>query len=308
LTGQVIFIMGPTASGKTDLAMRLADKFSVDIISVDSAMIYKGMDVGTATPSAEELEAYPHALVSIKDPSEPYSAAEFCSDAKALIKKSFAHHRTPVLVGGTMLYFKALRDGLATIPEVDSTWREHFKAEAEQKGWPALHERLTGVDPVAAAKIKPQDAQRISRALEVFESTGKPLSYYWSTGHTPLEHPLVQVGLMPGDRPGLHASIARRFDQMLENGFMDEVKALHARGDLHADLPSIRSVGYRQAWAFLSGETDEKTMRDKAIIATRQLAKRQITWLRSFDGVALIDPSSEKAWQQVCTLVDSPSL
>ena len=280
----IVAIAGPTASGKTALAMRLADRLPVSIISVDSVMIYRGMDIGTAKPEAGLLARYPHALVDIRDPAETYSVEQFCRDAVAAIATARDAGRVPLLVGGTMMYFQALRQGISRLPPTDVAIREAVAEEAAAIGWPAMHRQLAEVDPVAAARIHATDPQRIGRALEVFRATGKSLSD-WQREHPPVsplaEERLLAVALWPPSTAHTRRAVAERFDAMLEAGFLAEVEALHARGDLHPAMPSVRAVGYRQAWAHLDGEWDFDRMRERAITATRQLAKRQRTWLRS---------------------------
>ncbi|RDI98092.1 tRNA (adenosine(37)-N6)-dimethylallyltransferase MiaA [Dyella solisilvae] len=286
-----VFLMGPTASGKTALACTLSEQFPVDLVSVDSALVYRDMDIGTAKPDAATLARYPHRLIDLRDPSEPYSAADFRTDAVAAMEDITSRGRTPLLVGGTGLYFRALQQGLSQLPEADPSIRARLAAEAAGAGWPALHARLQQLDPVAAARIGPNDAQRIQRALEVIELTGRPLSEQQRGGHgQPFPWRVLKLALIPSDRAPLHARIAQRFDAMLRADFLDEVRALRARGDLHADLPAIRAVGYRQAWEHLDGQTDAKEFRDRGIFATRQLAKRQITWLRSELDARVLDP------------------
>ena len=283
---RVVFVMGPTASGKTDLAMRLFDQLPCELISVDSAMVFRGMDIGTAKPTPDELEAYPHRLVDILDPAEAYSAAQFRSDALKAIEEIQQADRLPVLVGGTMLYFNALKQGLARLPEADPQIRERIEAEAVEKGWPAIHARLAQVDPEGARRLKPNDAQRLQRALEVYELTGRPISEHWrEQTEADLPFEIVPLAIAPDDRSVLHERIEQRFDIMLSAGFEEEVRQLWDRGDLHAGLPSIRCVGYRQMWSWFAGEYDRETMRYKGIVATRQLAKRQLTWLRSWEEV-----------------------
>ncbi|HEV2680319.1 MAG TPA: tRNA (adenosine(37)-N6)-dimethylallyltransferase MiaA [Rhodanobacter sp.] len=286
-----IFLMGPTASGKTALACELSDHFPLDLVSVDSALVYRGMDIGTAKPDAATLARYPHALIDIRDPAQPYSAADFRADALPVMQQISAQGRVPLLVGGTGLYFRALQQGLSDLPEANPAVRARLSAEAEQVGWPVMHARLAQVDPLAAARIGCNDAQRLQRALEVIELTGRPLSELQRGGaatHFPWR--VLKLALLPADRGVLHERIAQRFDTMLAAGFLDEVCTLRARGDLHAELPAIRAVGYRQAWEHLDGVTDAAEFRDRAIFATRQLAKRQITWLRSDVGARLFDP------------------
>ncbi|HEV7779231.1 MAG TPA: tRNA (adenosine(37)-N6)-dimethylallyltransferase MiaA [Luteibacter sp.] len=286
-----IFLMGPTASGKTALACALADRFPLDLVSVDSALVYRGMDIGTAKPDAATLARYPHALVDIRDPGEPYSAADFRADAVTAMEGISAGGRVPLLVGGTGLYFRALQRGLSDLPEADPEVRARLTEEAGRIGWPVMHERLTRLDPVAAGRIRPGDLQRLQRALEVIELTGRPLSEQQQGGSGErFPWRVLKLALLPVERALLHARIAARFDAMLADGFLDEVRRLRTRGDLHADLPAIRAVGYRQAWNFLDGEGSEAEFRDRGIFATRQLAKRQITWLRSELDARVFDP------------------
>ena len=312
-------IAGPTASGKTAAALAIAQRLPVEIISVDSALVYRGMDIGTAKPSATELASVKHHLIDIRDPLNAYSAAEFVLDAQRLIADISARGKLPVLVGGTMLYFKALFDGLDDMPKADAATRAVIAAQALEKGWPALHAELALVDPVTAARLEPQDSQRISRALEVFMISGQPLAFFHqinsvkntknatkSIADSPgNECPGTLISLEPGDRSWLHARIAQRFDAMLAAGFMDEVKALRARGDLHADLPSMRCVGYRQAWEALDGTAPMNELRDRGVFATRQLAKRQITWLRAMPQRRVVACDDPAAQQQVLDLVDA---
>ena len=276
-----IFLMGPTASGKTALACSLSERFPLDLLSVDSALVYRGMDIGTAKPDAATLARYPHALVDVRDPAEPYSAADFRTDALARMQQISAGDRVPLLVGGTGLYFRALQRGLSALPEADPRLRAQLRDEASVVGWGALHARLARLDPAAAARIGSNDAQRLQRALEVIEITGRTLSEQQQAGHARFPWRVLKLALLPPDRSVLHRRIARRFDAMLAEGFLDEVRALRDRGDLHADLPAMRAVGYRQAWEHLQGATDATAFRERGIFATRQLAKRQITWLRS---------------------------
>lgn len=279
----VIFLMGPTASGKTDLAVALTEKLPCDIISVDSALVYRGMDIGSAKPDAATLQRAPHRLISFLDPSEPYSAAQFRCDALREIECILHSGRIPLLVGGTMLYFKVLLEGIADLPAADPALRAQLTAEAAQHGWPALHRKLAEADPVSAAQLHPNHSQRILRALEVHALTGIALSTLQQQ-QQPASLPFrpIQLALMPDDREALHRRIEQRFDRMLREGFMDEVRRLYARGDLHPDLPAIRAVGYRQAWDYLAGNLSEAEMRAAGIAATRQLAKRQLTWLRNW--------------------------
>jgi tRNA dimethylallyltransferase len=286
----VVLLMGPTASGKTDLAVALCERLPCDIISVDSAMIYRGMDIGTAKPPPEILARAPHALIDILDPRESYSAAQFRADALREIARSHARGRVPQLVGGTMLYFRALQHGLADLPSADAQTRARLEAEAAAHGWEALHARLAQVDPISAARIHPNDPQRLQRALEVYELTGMPLSAQFGREegkHFPYR--AIEIALLPGDRESLRERIALRFHAMLEMGLVAEVEGLYRRGDLHPDLPAVRCVGYRQIWSYLAGEIDEATMVAQAIGATRQLAKRQLTWLRKWDRAARLE-------------------
>jgi len=307
-----IFLMGPTASGKTALACALSERFPLDLVSVDSALVYRGMDIGTAKPDPATLARHPHALVDIRDPGQPYSAADFRADALPVMQRISAQGRVPLLVGGTGLYFRALQQGLSDLPEADPATRARLAAEAQQLGWPALHARLAALDPAAAGRIGCNDVQRLQRALEVIELTGRPLSEL-QRGGTAARFPwrVLKLALLPTDRRVLHERIARRFDAMLAEGFLDEVRALRARGDLHADLPAIRAVGYRQAWEHLDGQTDAATFRDRAIYATRQLAKRQITWLRSDTGIRIVEPDrpdlGERVRAAVGLFVDGPA-
>jgi tRNA dimethylallyltransferase len=305
-------LAGPTASGKTAAALAIARQHPVEIISVDSALVYRSMDIGTAKPSAAELAAVPHHLINLRDPLQAYSAAEFEHDARRLIGDISARGKLPLLVGGTMLYFKALMHGLDDMPRADAGVRAVIEAEAQQHGWPALHAQLARVDPVTAARLNPADGQRIQRALEVYRVSGQPLSAFHTTKPVPGDtaHPTAHdkapagqalISLEPIDRAWLHARIAQRFDAMLAQGFLDEVKALRARGDLHPDLPSMRCVGYRQAWEALDGLWPLAELRDKGIFATRQLAKRQLTWLRAMPQRHVVACDAPDALDQVLT-------
>lgn len=274
-------LMGPTASGKTRLAIELALALEGEIISVDSALVYQGMDIGTAKPNDEERQGVPHHLIDILDPAEAYSTGRFREEALALMADITARGKLPILAGGTMLYFNALFQGLSALPSVDPEIRRQIDAEAAARGWPVLHEELARIDPTAAARIHPNDPQRIQRALEVYRLTGTPLSVLRNqTRPPPLPFKLVKLILTPAERETLHERIRRRFLEMLERGLIEEVRALYERSDLHADLPAIRAVGYRQVWAYLEGEFDRDTLIERAITATRQFAKRQFTWLR----------------------------
>ncbi len=310
-TPRWIGLAGPTASGKTAAALAIAAQQPVEIISVDSALVYRGMDIGTAKPSPAELAAAPHHLVDIRDPLQAYSAAEFVLDAERLIGEITARGKLPLLVGGTMLYFKALFDGLDDMPKADPAVRAVLASEALAKGWPALHAELAAVDPVTAARLAPNDSQRISRALEVFRVSGRPLSFFQT--QNAIEKGAVSprparagalISLEPQDRAWLHERIAQRFDAMLAGGFLDEVKVLRARGDLHPDLPAMRCVGYRQAWEALDGDWPMAELRERGIAATRQLAKRQITWLRSMADRHIVACDAPDALQQVLQLVN----
>jgi len=287
----VIFLMGPTASGKTDLAIALRQYLPVELISVDSALVYRGMDIGTAKPTSAELTTAPHRLIDIRDPAEPYSAADFCTDAEREIQKIIADGKIPLLVGGTMLYFRALLDGLAEMPAADAEVRAKIEADALEFGWPYIHAELNKVDPQTAADIHPNHSQRLSRALEVYRVSGKTMSELRQTQQQQSTAPfaeryfVVQIAIAPRDRQLLHARIAQRFVRMVEQGLVDEVSHLHQRADLHPDLPAIRAVGYRQVWDYLDGVLTQEEMIERGIIATRQLAKRQFTWLRGWTDV-----------------------
>jgi tRNA dimethylallyltransferase len=296
---RAIALAGPTASGKTALSFAIAREWDAEIVSVDSALVYRGMDIGTAKPSREERARVPHHLIDIRDPRESYSAAEFAADASRLVSEINARGRLALLVGGTMLYFKALFEGLDEMPPANPAIRAQIEADAAARGWPALHEVLAIRDPATAARIAPNDSQRIQRALEVLRTTGRPISSFHGQrdGAAALDIPLFS--LEPQDRAWLHERIAQRFDAMLAAGFLDEVKALRARGDLDASLPSMRCVGYRQAWEALEGEMPMDELRDRGIFATRQLAKRQLTWLRGFDQRIVIACDAPDAEEQL---------
>jgi tRNA dimethylallyltransferase len=286
----LFFLMGPTASGKTPLAIELVQHYPFEIISVDSAMIYRGMDIGTAKPTADELKVAPHHLINICDPAENYSAGNFRRDTLALIPEIIARGKIPLLVGGTMLYFRVLQQGIANLPQANADIREQIEKKALTTGWEALHQELLLIDPDAAKRIHPNDSQRIQRALEVFYLTDKNITTWQAESTNPLSDYDVQAfALAPADRAVLHERIAIRFQQMLAQGFIEEVEQLFLRPDLHENLPSIRSVGYRQVWQYLQGKDDKSAMTEKAIAATRQLAKRQLTWLRSWPQVQWLD-------------------
>lgn len=285
--------MGPTASGKTDLAFAIADEFACEIISVDSVMVYRDLNIGSAKPSQQVLQQYPHHLVNILNPEESYSVANFREDALRLIKKAHEKSKVPLLVGGTMLYFSALLRGLSKMPSANAEVRKKISDLAEQKGWDFVHAELTKIDPHAAERIHPNDPQRLQRAMEVYELTGITMSdWHAQSEQNEIPFNALKLALIPEDRARLHKLIEMRFDQMLQQGFLEEAQALFQRETLHVDLPSMRSVGYRQAWKFFAGEYDAAMMREKAIIATRQLAKRQHTWLRSESSLCEI--SAEK--------------
>lgn len=284
-----LFLMGPTASGKTDLAIALTKQYPIEIISVDSALIYRGMDIGTAKPTPAELAAAPHRLIDILDPAEVYSAADFRRDALREMESIVAKGKIPLLVGGTMLYFKALLEGLSPLPEADAAIRAEIEQQANQLGWQALHEELCRIDPVAGARIHPNDPQRLSRALEVYRISGKTLTELTKVQGEPLPYQVHQFAIAPKDRAQLHQRIEQRFHNMMAQGFEQEVHNLYSRGDLHSNMPSIRCVGYRQMWDYLAGDCDLEQAVFRGICATRQLAKRQLTWLRSWNNVTWLD-------------------
>ncbi|MGB1256865.1 MAG: tRNA (adenosine(37)-N6)-dimethylallyltransferase MiaA [Thiolinea sp.] len=287
---KAICVMGPTASGKTDLAVEARKHLPVEIISVDSALVYKDMNIGTAKPDAQTLAQAPHRLIDFLDPSEAYSAADFRADALREMADITAHGGIPLLVGGTMLYFRALEYGLSDLPAANPEIRAQLEAEAEQKGWAALHERLQQIDPEAAERIHPNDPQRLQRALEVYELTGKSLTYLQKAArYEACPYQLHKIALIPENRSWLHQRIEMRFDLMLKQGFLEEVQTLYQRGDLSLSMPAIRAVGYRQVWEHLDGKIDYNMMRNRAIVATRQLAKRQMTWLRSEQAISRYD-------------------
>ncbi|MCO7198328.1 MULTISPECIES: tRNA (adenosine(37)-N6)-dimethylallyltransferase MiaA [Pseudoalteromonas] len=293
--------MGPTAAGKTALAIELCQALNTEIISVDSALVYKGMDIGTAKPSAQEQAQAPHHLIDIIDPAQSYSVAEFRADAIKLIDDFHQRGKVPILVGGTMMYFKGLIEGLSPLPEADAEIRAVLEREAEQKGWPALHQQLKEIDPEAAAKISENDSQRINRALEVYRISGKTMTQLQQSKQDALPYQFHQFAIAPNDRKVLHERIEKRFKIMLDEGFKNEVLALYQRKDLHPDLPSIRCVGYRQMWEYLAGECDYNEMVFKGVAATRQLAKRQLTWLRGWQDVTWLDTDSQENLQRVLT-------
>jgi tRNA dimethylallyltransferase len=283
-------LLGPTASGKSPLAMRLAERLPIEIVSVDSGQVYRGMDIGTAKPLAAERARVPHHLIDLVEPTESYSAGRFRADAIRAVEAILSRARIPLLVGGTMLYYRALAEGIDNLPAADPSVRAAIDAEASQKGWPALHAELARIDPVAAARITPNDSQRIQRALEVYRVTGKPISALQRGKKDPPPFELKAFAIVPQDRAELHRRIAERFGGMLKAGLVDELKTLRQKFQLAAELPSMRCVGYRQVWIFLEGKCNEKEMRDAGIAATRQLAKRQLTWLRSLPDLQIVDP------------------
>jgi len=290
----IICLMGPTASGKTPLAMELVQHFPMEIISVDSVMVYRGMDIGTAKPSPAELTLAPHRLIDFLDPIEHYSAGQFQKDALQAIESIIANKKIPLLVGGTMLYFRVLQQGIAPLPIRDEALRQELQQRAEREGWEALHRWLSEMDEEASHRIHPHDSQRIQRALEVCLLTGKPLSHLQKEATTVLEnYQVLTIAMAPFERERLHQRIAARFQRMLSQGFVEEVESLYQRGDLHAQLPSIRAVGYRQAWDYLEGLITKEEMHANILAATRQLAKRQLTWLRSWPEQVPSDANKE---------------
>ena len=291
-------LLGPTASGKSALAMRLATRLPAEIVSVDSAQVYRGMDIGTAKPSPAERAQVPHHLIDLIDPTGSYSAGRFRADAIAAVQGILERGRVPLLVGGTMLYYRALAQGIDALPAADPALRAAIDAEARARGWPALHAELARLDPATARRLKPTDAQRIQRALEVCRASGRPLSALHSAPRAAPPFRLAALALVPAERARLHARIAERFERMLAAGLVEELRALRARCALDAALPSMRCVGYRQAWAFLEGELDRAALRDKGVAATRQLAKRQLTWLRAMRADAVLDPFAPDATQR----------
>ncbi len=300
----VYCLMGPTASGKTDLACQLVDDFPFEIISVDSAMIYREMDIGTAKPDLKTQASYPHHLIDVIDPTESYSVASFCDEARDLIQSIQAKGKVPLLVGGTMMYFKALQEGISNLPSTSLSLRESLLAEAQHKGLPAMHQQLQKVDPAAAKTIHPNDSQRILRALEVFMQTGKPITEYYQSEKKNHGFQFKNLRLMPASRGWLHDRIAKRFHLMLSQGFIDEVRELTHKWGLNSDTPSMRTVGYRQAFAHLQNEIDYNTFIEKGIASTRQLAKRQLTWLRNWPNGAVFDPEEPGLAQRVRKQID----
>nr|WP_222927956.1 tRNA (adenosine(37)-N6)-dimethylallyltransferase MiaA [Colwellia ponticola] len=297
--------MGPTASGKTALAMALQDALPCDIVSVDSALIYRDMDIGTAKPTAAELVNYPHKLINLRDASESYSAADFCHDALAQIAEIRSKNRIPLLVGGTMMYFKSLIEGISPLPTANADIRKAIESEALVKGWQAMHDQLAEIDPVSAERIHPNDPQRLTRALEVYRLTNNTLTQLTQIKGARLEGNILQLAITPKERSTLHDRIAQRYEQMIALGFEQEVMKLKSRGDLHTDLPSIRCVGYRQMWQYLDGEYDYDEMIFRGICATRQLAKRQLTWLRNWPNLHWLITDDATNLAQVLSLLDT---
>lgn len=290
----VVCIMGPTASGKTALAIELAKKLNGEVVSVDSALVYTHMDIGTAKPSMQERQGVPHHLIDIISPQDRYSVADFLRDTEVCLQDILGRGKLPILAGGTMMYFNALVNGLNNLPEQDVQIRQSIQTDIDKIGLSAVHAKLAQVDPVSAGKIHPNDTQRTIRALEVFLSSGKSMSQWQQEQKSHVNYNLVQFSITPAERSHLHQKIAQRFDLMLENGLINEVEALRRQFDLHADLPSIRCVGYRQVWQYLEGLLNKEQMRERSIIATRQLAKRQITWLRNWQNVIEMESENDK--------------
>jgi tRNA dimethylallyltransferase len=301
----VICLMGPTASGKTALAMALQDALPCDIVSVDSALIYRDMNIGTAKPTKAELAQYPHRLIDLRDPSESYSAADFCRDALAEIEEIRSNGRIPLLVGGTMMYFKSLIEGISPLPTANAEIRHAIESEALDFGWQAMHDQLAKIDPVSAERIHPNDPQRITRALEVYKLTSNTLTQLTQIKGDKLAGNVLQLAITPKERSTLHDRIAMRYQQMIDMGFEKEVIQLKSRGDLHQDLPSIRCVGYRQMWQYLDGEFDQEEMIFRGICATRQLAKRQLTWLRNWPNLHWLTTDDKTNLAQVLSLLDT---
>lgn len=302
-TPEALLLVGPTASGKSGLSLALAREFDVEIISMDSALVYRGMDIGTAKPTPEERAVCPHHLIDIRDIGEAYSAADFLDDTVKLVREIRARGRFPLIVGGTMLYAKALRDGINNMPSTDPAVREAVAREAAEIGWPAMHAKLAEVDPTAAARLSANDSQRIGRAIEVFRMTGKPLSAFHAERTAEPALRMIAVGLLPPDRKRLHERIELRFDQMLADGFLDEMRTLMKRPDYDPESPAMRAVGYRQAIDYLEGRTDAAAFHLAGVAATRQLAKRQMTWMRSMPDLRLMDPEAPGTLTRVADLI-----
>lgn len=302
----VVCLMGPTASGKTGLAVELAEHHNFEIISVDSALVYKGMDIGTAKPDAALLARAPHRLIDIIDPLESYSAADFVFDAVEQSQEILAKGKTPLLVGGTMMYFNALQKGLAEMPQANVELRAVIEAEAAEKGWVALHEELQTIDPEAASRIHPNDPQRLQRAIEVYRLTGKTMTQFWAQQEAvSLPFDMINMAVMPKERSVLHARIERRFYDMMDQGFLAEVESLYKRGDLSIDMPSMRCVGYRQLWQYLEGDDLLDDAIFKGVVASRQLAKRQLTWLRGWDDLMIFDSLSKDLLTEALNYIES---
>lgn len=296
---QAIFLMGPTASGKTDLAIELTQRLPCEIISVDSALIYKGMDIGSAKPTAAELAQAPHRLINIIDPATSYSAADFREDALQHMQEITAAGKIPLLVGGTMMYFKVLLEGLSPVPTSQPEVRQAIEAEAQEKGWEAMHAELASYDPESAERLHPNDAQRVCRAIEVYRIAGKTLTELSQEKGQPLPYDVKQFAIAPTDKAILHERIERRFKLMIKAGFEEEVRALYQRDDLHLDLPSMRCVGYRQMWEYLDGKLDHDEMIFRGVVATRQLAKRQMTWLKNWNNLTWLDSNADANAEKV---------
>ncbi|MBI4755576.1 MAG: tRNA (adenosine(37)-N6)-dimethylallyltransferase MiaA [Betaproteobacteria bacterium] len=302
-----ILLMGPTAGGKTALALELAERWPLEVVSVDSAQVFRGMDIGTAKPDAATLARHPHHLIDLISPEESYSAARFRDDALAVMAEIAARGRVPLLVGGTMLYFKALREGLSDLPGADPALRAELDARAAARGWPALHAELARLDPATAARLHPTDAQRIQRALELLTLTGRPPSQlYTGARHAPPPWDMLPLALVPAERAELHRRIALRFDAMLDDGLVEEVRALRSRYRLLAELPSMRCVGYRQVWEYLEGRLPAAQLRDRGVFATRQFAKRQLTWLRGMADAAVFDAPGPALFEAIARHLDRP--
>ena len=303
---KVVCLMGPTASGKTGLAVELAENHNFEIISVDSALVYKGMDIGTAKPDAALLARAPHRLIDIIDPLEAYSAADFVTDTLEHVAQIQAQGKTPLLVGGTMMYFNALQKGLAQMPNADQAIRAQIEDEAAQHGWPWLHAQLQKIDPQAAERIHPNDPQRLQRALEVYRLTGKTMTQWWAEqGEVSLPFDMVNLAVMPKERSVLHQRIEQRFNEMMEQGFLAEVEGLYQRGDLNGEMPSMRCVGYRQLWQYLDGKDPLEDAIFKGVVATRQLAKRQLTWLRGWEDLRIFDSLSQDLVPEALNYIES---
>jgi tRNA dimethylallyltransferase len=307
--------MGPTAAGKTDLAVALHESLPCDIVSVDSALIYRGMDIGTAKPEKELLDRAPHRLIDIIDPSESYSVAQFYEDALREMGEISARGRIPLLVGGTMMYYKVLQNGIASLPSADDKVRAEITADAEKYGWPYVHQQLAEVDPESAERLKSTDSQRLQRALEVYRVTGKTLTQFWNDQQNqaegnaipPAPYEFINLSIAPSDRGELHNRIAQRFDIMLNNGFIEEVEGFYRSGELNLDMPSMRCVGYRQVWEYLDGSLTRDEMRERGIIATRQLAKRQLTWLRSWPNLYQLETNDAKVLAKALEIIENAS-